>query len=223
MQVFSDDGACIDVRIDGSNGDPIVLISGFPLTREIWNAQAEALSRTHRVDSPRLTRHGKSSVPEGPYLMEVLAADVAVALDALGIEARRDRRSFARRIRRAGVRANVRRTRFSLGAGLQPASPQTRRSGRRRAANSPIARSATAPSPVDSTRTFHDDSRRRRRASGPTSPLACAKSPIGFDPRACGSNAARHVVAAGLPTISLRISTCRLCVIAGGSDRRRFH
>lgn len=86
MQVFSDDGARIDVRIDGSNGDPIVLISGFPLTRDIWNLQAEALSRTHRTIRPDLRGTGKSSVPEGPYLMEVLASDVAVALDALGIE-----------------------------------------------------------------------------------------------------------------------------------------
>ena len=86
MQVFSDDGARIDVRIDGSDGDPIVLIAGFPLTRDIWNSQAEALSRTHRTIRPDLRGTGKSSVPEGPYLMEVLASDVAVALDALGIE-----------------------------------------------------------------------------------------------------------------------------------------
>lgn len=87
MQVFGDDGACIDVRVDGSEGIPIVLIAGFPLTREIWSAQADALSRKHRVIRPELRGIGKSSVPDGPYLMEVLAADVATALDALGIEA----------------------------------------------------------------------------------------------------------------------------------------
>src|SRR6185437_16035670 len=86
MQVFTDDGTRVDVRIDGANGAPIVLIAGFPLTREIWNAQADAVSRAHRAIRPELRGVGKSSVPDGPYLMEVLASDVATALDALGIE-----------------------------------------------------------------------------------------------------------------------------------------
>src|SRR6185437_12608597 len=86
MQVFTDDGTRVDVRIDGESGAPIVLIAGFPLTREIWNAQADSLSRTHRVIRPELRGVGNSSVPHGPYLMEVLASDVAIALDALGIE-----------------------------------------------------------------------------------------------------------------------------------------
>ncbi len=86
MQVFTDDGARVDVRVDGLGGDPIVLIHGFPLAREMWDAQAEALSRTHRTIRPDLRGMGKSSVPDGPYLMETLAADVAAALDALGIE-----------------------------------------------------------------------------------------------------------------------------------------
>lgn len=86
MQVFTDDGTRIDVRVDGRNGTSIVLIAGFPLTREIWDAQAESLSRAHRVIRPELRGVGKSGVPGGPYLMEVLASDVATALDALGVE-----------------------------------------------------------------------------------------------------------------------------------------
>ena len=86
MQVLGDDGACIDVRVDGADGDTVVLIHGFPLTRDIWDAQAEALARTHRVVRPDLRGLGASSVPDGPYLMEVLASDIAAALDALGIE-----------------------------------------------------------------------------------------------------------------------------------------
>ncbi|HEY1654905.1 MAG TPA: alpha/beta hydrolase [Candidatus Tumulicola sp.] len=86
MQVFGDDGARIDVRVDGSAGDPIVLIAGFPLTRDIWNSQADALARTHRAIRPDVRGTGKSGVADGPYLMEVLASDVAASLDALGIE-----------------------------------------------------------------------------------------------------------------------------------------
>ncbi|HTX60487.1 MAG TPA: alpha/beta hydrolase [Verrucomicrobiae bacterium] len=86
MQVFIDGDATLDVRVDGTSGDPVVLIHGFPLSREIWNAQAEALARTHRVVLPNLRGAGASSAGAGPYLMESLAADVAAALDALAIE-----------------------------------------------------------------------------------------------------------------------------------------
>ncbi len=86
MQVFADDGARVDVRVDGSDGATIVFIAGFPLTREIWNSQADALSQRHRIVLPDLRGVGNSSAPDGPYLMERLAADVAAVLDALGIE-----------------------------------------------------------------------------------------------------------------------------------------
>ena len=86
MQVFADDGVRVDVRVDGSSRTSIVLIAGFPLTRDIWNSQAGALSQRHRAIRPDLRGIGKSSVPDGPYLMERLASDVAAALDALGVQ-----------------------------------------------------------------------------------------------------------------------------------------
>jgi pimeloyl-ACP methyl ester carboxylesterase len=84
MRVRSDD-AEIDVTAAGS-GDAIVLLAGFPLTREIWEAQAAELARTHLVIRPDLRGIGSSSVPDGPYLMETLAGDIAAVLDALGID-----------------------------------------------------------------------------------------------------------------------------------------
>ncbi len=97
MQVFGDmtdtrrvrvrnDDAQIDVQMDGESGDAIVLLAGFPLTRAIWDAQAKALSQRYHVIRPDLRGMGASSVPNGPYLMEILAGDVAAVLDALGIE-----------------------------------------------------------------------------------------------------------------------------------------
>jgi len=82
---FYVDGAELDVVADG-NGDAVVLIHGFPLTREIWNAQASELAKTHRVIRPDLRGMGRSSAPDGPYLMETLAGDLAAILDALAIE-----------------------------------------------------------------------------------------------------------------------------------------
>ena len=84
MQVLND--ARIDVRVDGSGDRAVVLIHGFPLTRAIWEAQSDALARMSYVVRPDLRGAGRSSAPEGPYLMERLAADVAAVLDALGIE-----------------------------------------------------------------------------------------------------------------------------------------
>ncbi|MBV8148464.1 MAG: alpha/beta fold hydrolase [Candidatus Eremiobacteraeota bacterium] len=86
MQILEDDGTCIDMLVDGADGDAVVLIHGFPVTREIWDAQSAPLARTRRVLRPDLRGMGASSVPDGPYLMEVLASDVAAALDACGIE-----------------------------------------------------------------------------------------------------------------------------------------
>ena len=84
MRVTVDDAA-IDVAVDGS-GEPIVLIHGFPLSREIWDPQAEKLAGRMRTIRPDLRGMGRSSVPDGPYLMETLAGDIAGVLDALGVE-----------------------------------------------------------------------------------------------------------------------------------------
>jgi pimeloyl-ACP methyl ester carboxylesterase len=87
MQVFADDGTRIDASIDGpQRADALVLIHGFPMTRAVWDAQIEMLATRSRVLRPDLRGAGTSSVPDGPYLMERLAADVAALLDSLGIE-----------------------------------------------------------------------------------------------------------------------------------------
>ncbi|MGB6986673.1 MAG: alpha/beta hydrolase [Candidatus Aquilonibacter sp.] len=83
MQVLNSD-AQLDVTVSGS-GDAVVLLHGFPLSREIWDAQVRALSG-FRVVAMDLRGMGASRVVDGPYLMESLAGDVAAVLDALGIE-----------------------------------------------------------------------------------------------------------------------------------------
>ena len=84
MRVTTDD-AVIDIETTGK-GNAIVLIHGFPLTRDVWDAQAAELAKIAFVIRPDLRGMGRSSVPDGPYLMETLAADIAAILDALGIE-----------------------------------------------------------------------------------------------------------------------------------------
>lgn len=84
MQIAADD-ATIDVLSEGS-GDPIVLIHGFPFTRDLWDFQAQRLASRARVIRPDLRGMGRSSVPNGPYLMETLAGDIAAVLDTLAID-----------------------------------------------------------------------------------------------------------------------------------------
>jgi 3-oxoadipate enol-lactonase len=87
MQVFADDGARVDARVNGrQHRNAVVLIHGFPFSSSIFDAQAQALEREFCVVRPDLRGAGNSSEAAGPYLMETLAADVALLLDALGIE-----------------------------------------------------------------------------------------------------------------------------------------
>jgi 3-oxoadipate enol-lactonase len=87
MQVLAEDGTRIDARISGEKCmHAVVLIHGFPLTHAIWEAHADALATSHFVIVPDLRGAGASSAPQGPYLMETHAADVAAILDALNVE-----------------------------------------------------------------------------------------------------------------------------------------
>ncbi len=84
MRIAIDDGE-LDV-LDEGRGPAVVMLHGFPLAKEAWDAQAAALRGAFRVIRPDLRGFGASSAPPGPYLMEQLASDVAAVLDALGIE-----------------------------------------------------------------------------------------------------------------------------------------
>jgi 3-oxoadipate enol-lactonase len=87
MQVFADDGACIDASVYGRGHECVVaLLHGFPFARDVWETQAQALAKSSCVVVPDLRGAGSSSIPDGPYLMERHAADVAILLDALGAE-----------------------------------------------------------------------------------------------------------------------------------------
>lgn len=51
----------------------------------IWNGQARGLDREFRVLRYDTRGHGGTSVPEGPYSMEMLTGDLLALLDGLGI------------------------------------------------------------------------------------------------------------------------------------------
>ncbi len=74
---------------DRGSGLPVVLVHGFPLDREMWAAQIEALGREFRVMAPDLRGFGRSTLEPGDVDagvgMERYAADVLAVLDALGV------------------------------------------------------------------------------------------------------------------------------------------
>jgi len=69
-------------------GKPLVLLHAFPCNRSMWAHQISALTqgRQFRVITPDFRGFGESDAPDGPYLMETLADDIAALLEALQIE-----------------------------------------------------------------------------------------------------------------------------------------
>ena len=78
-------GIGIDYRDEGS-GIPVIFIHAFPLNQTMWDDQLVAL-RTHcRVITLDLRGFGCSDAPQGPYLMDQMAADVRGLMHALNID-----------------------------------------------------------------------------------------------------------------------------------------
>ncbi len=67
-------------------GPPVLLVHGFPLDHSMWKYQIEHLARTHRVIAPDLRGLGQSPVAGSPVTMERFADDLALLLEALGVQ-----------------------------------------------------------------------------------------------------------------------------------------
>jgi pimeloyl-ACP methyl ester carboxylesterase len=63
----------------------LVLIHGFPLSREMWVEQLKVIGSTYRVIAPDLRGHGESASPDGAYTMDEMADDVVELLDRLEV------------------------------------------------------------------------------------------------------------------------------------------
>ena len=82
------DGTLMHCVAEGpADAPPLLLLHSIGTTLHIWEAQAAALAGRFRVIRPDLRGHGLSAATAGDYTMPGLARDVALLLDALGIEA----------------------------------------------------------------------------------------------------------------------------------------
>ena len=74
---------------DEGDGDPVLLLHGFPDSRTVWRKQVPALvSAGYRVIAPDLRGFGESDKPEGvdAYAIPHLVGDVAGIMDALELK-----------------------------------------------------------------------------------------------------------------------------------------
>ena len=67
-------------------GEPaVVLIHGYPLSKNMWEHQVQGLANDCRVIAVDLRGHGESQVVEGPGSMDTFADDINALLENLGI------------------------------------------------------------------------------------------------------------------------------------------
>jgi pimeloyl-ACP methyl ester carboxylesterase len=71
---------------EAGEGEPVVMLHGWPQHWYEWRHQIPALAERYRVICPDLRGFGWSDAPPDGYEKENLAADVVGLLDALGLE-----------------------------------------------------------------------------------------------------------------------------------------
>lgn len=66
-------------------GIPVLALPPFPFDHQLWREQ-RSLGDVTRLITPDLRGVGRSTVTDGPYTMELLAVDMWLLLDSLGID-----------------------------------------------------------------------------------------------------------------------------------------
>lgn len=69
------------------HGTPVVLVAGFGLDQRVWDREVQLLSAAHRVICVDQRGHGRSDAPDHGYDLARLAADLAIVLETLEVQA----------------------------------------------------------------------------------------------------------------------------------------
>ena len=83
---FVDAGGLRTHVAEAGEGEPLLLLHGWPQHWWCWRDLIPALAPHYRVIAPDLRGHGWTDAPPGGYEKEQLASDVLALLDALGLE-----------------------------------------------------------------------------------------------------------------------------------------
>jgi 3-oxoadipate enol-lactonase len=85
--VTAADGTTVHYRVVGRrHGEPLVAIQGLGADSRGWIAQQRALAARYRLVLVDNRGVGRSGAPDGPFDLEVMAADVVAVLDDLDID-----------------------------------------------------------------------------------------------------------------------------------------
>jgi pimeloyl-ACP methyl ester carboxylesterase len=80
-----DDGARIYYQIQGE-GEPILLVHGYPLNGGLFRENVQALAEQYRVITVDLRGFGRSEAPNDQAVIPVYATDVLNVMEELGVE-----------------------------------------------------------------------------------------------------------------------------------------
>ena len=72
--------------VEAGEGEPVILLHGFPETWYAWRKQIPALSQHFRLIVPDLRGYGETDKPPSGYDKRTMAADIRALMDVLGIE-----------------------------------------------------------------------------------------------------------------------------------------
>ena len=82
------DDIAIHAEVSGpASGTPVLLLHSLGTNLHMWDPQAEALAKRHRVIRMDMRGHGLTEPTPGPYTMDRLVRDALALLHALGIQA----------------------------------------------------------------------------------------------------------------------------------------
>src|SRR5690349_1030893 len=86
MPYVQRDGCRLNYVVEGDPRSPALLLSNsLGSTHELWAPQVEGLGSRFRLIRYDTRGHGSSSVPAGPYSIEMLGLDALAVLDAAGV------------------------------------------------------------------------------------------------------------------------------------------
>src|SRR3546814_20612021 len=87
MRILETRNGAFRIALDGAADAPLLMLSNsLGTTLEMWDHQAQALSKTYRVLHYDTRGHGQSVVTPGPYSFSQLGDDWLATPDALQIE-----------------------------------------------------------------------------------------------------------------------------------------
>ncbi len=86
MKKITVNGIAVNYRFDGPDDAPVVMLSNSLMANyTMWDDQVELLSRSYRVLRYDQRGHGATEATLGDYSIDLLTADAAALIDALGV------------------------------------------------------------------------------------------------------------------------------------------